>query len=49
MFRRTLKEEAMGWNQKLPKGSIHTFFESKSAFRQAYSQEEGAKHNAFKH
>lgn len=46
MFRRTLKEEAIGWYQRLPKGSIPMFFELKSALQQAYSRQRRRKvHN----
>lgn len=47
MFRSTLREEAMGWYQGLPKGSIKSFFELKSVFRQAYNHQTRRKdHNA---
>lgn len=46
IFKRILKE-AIRWYQGFPKGSIHTFFDLKIAFRQAYSHQTRRKgHNA---
>lgn len=39
MFRRTLKEEAIGWYQKLPRGSVRSFANLKSSFCQAYNHQ----------
>lgn len=37
MFRRMLREELIGWYQGLPKGSIISFLDRKTTFRQAYN------------
>lgn len=39
IFRRTFREEAIGWYQGLPKGSIKSFHELRTTFRKAYEHQ----------